>query len=173
VTSTISDKYAVWEAECTERFNQLKANEEEINRIFIDIYGLQDELTTEVADKDVTVLKADLQREIHSLISYAIGCMFGRYSLDKDGLVLANQGETLEDYLVQIPNPTFLPDTDNIIPILDDEWFADDVVSRFKEFLIAAYGNKMLNGNLKASRIDWDSFETSWALKRHPLLSQK
>lgn len=85
----ISDKYKAWEQECLDRFNQLKANEEELNRIFIDIYGLQDELTPEVEDKDVTVRKADLQREIRSLISYAVGCMFGRYSLDKPGLIFA------------------------------------------------------------------------------------
>ena len=85
----ISDKYKEWEAECEARFRQLKANEEELNRIFIDIYGLQDELTPEVEDKDVTVRKADLTREIKSLISYAVGCMFGRYSLDEPGLIFA------------------------------------------------------------------------------------
>ncbi len=79
--STISEAFAQWQAECDDRFNQLKANEEELNRIFIDIYGLQDELTPEVEDKDVTVRKADLQRDIKSLLSYAVGCMFGRYSL--------------------------------------------------------------------------------------------
>lgn len=92
----ISDKFAAWEAECNQRFNQLKANEEELNRIFIDIYGLQDELTPEVEDKDVTVRRADLTREIKSLLSYAVGCMFGRYSLDVDGLayMLAVSGMT-------------------------------------------------------------------------------
>lgn len=87
----LAECYTCWENECNERFNQLKANEEELNRIFIDIYGLQDELTPEVEDKDVTVRKADLQRDIKSLISYAVGCMFGRYSLDEEGLVLAGQ----------------------------------------------------------------------------------
>ena len=82
----ISDKYREWEVECRERFDRLKANEEELNRIFIDIYGLQDELTPEVEDKDVTVRLADLEREIKSLISYLIGIEFGRYSLDVDGL---------------------------------------------------------------------------------------
>lgn len=91
--STISEAFTQWQAECDDRFNQLKANEEELNRIFIDIYGLQDELTPEVEDKDVTVRKADLQRDIKSLLSYAVGCMFGRYSLDKPGLIL--QVETL------------------------------------------------------------------------------
>ena len=85
----ISDKFAAWQEECEQRFQQLKANEEELNRIFIDIYGLQDELTPEVEDKDVTVRRADLTREIKSLLSYAVGCLFGRYSLDVDGLVYA------------------------------------------------------------------------------------
>ena len=93
----IADKFKQWEAECDARFNQLKANEEELNRIFIDIYGLQDELTPEVEDKDVTVRKADLTRDIKSLISYAVGCMFGRYSLQKDGIVFAG-GEISDCY---------------------------------------------------------------------------
>ena len=87
----ISDKFAAWQEECEQRFQQLKANEEELNRIFIDIYGLQDELTPEVEDKDVTVRRADLTREIKSLLSYAVGCLFGRYSLDVDGLVYAGR----------------------------------------------------------------------------------
>lgn len=95
----ISDKFAAWEAECNQRFNQLKANEEELNRIFIDIYGLQDELTPEVEDKDVTVRRADLTREIKSLLSYAVGCMFGRYSLDVDGLAYAG-GAFSEQWVV-------------------------------------------------------------------------
>lgn len=88
MASLISDKFKEWEAECNTRFAQLKANEEELNRIFINIYGLQDELTPEVEDKDVTVRKADLQRDIKSLLSYAVGCMFGRYSLDVECLAL-------------------------------------------------------------------------------------
>ena len=88
-TAKASIAFEIWTKECDERFNQLKANEEELNRIFIDIYGLQDELTPEVDDKDVTVRKADLQRDIKSLISYAVGCMFGRYSLEREGIVYA------------------------------------------------------------------------------------
>ena len=101
----ISDKFSAWQAECDARFNQLKANEEELNRIFIDIYGLQDELTPDVADKDVTVRKADLQREIKSLISYAVGCMFGRYSLDVDGLAYAGGAWDAAKYKTFIPTP--------------------------------------------------------------------
>ena len=98
MSKLIADKYKEWEIECEERFNQLKANEEELNRIFIEIYGLQDELTPEVEDKDVTVRKADLQRDIKSLISYAVGCMFGRYSFYKDGLMFAGGEWNSEDY---------------------------------------------------------------------------
>lgn len=111
----ISDKFTAWEAECNQRFNQLKANEEELNRIFIDIYGLQDELTPEVEDKDVTVRRADLTREIKSLLSYAVGCMFGRYSLDVDGLAYAGGKWDDSKYT------TFIPDADNVLPITDEE----------------------------------------------------
>ena len=95
----IADKYRQWEAQCEARFRQLKANEEELNRIFIDIYGLQDELTPEVEDKDVTVRKADLQRDIRSLLSYAVGCMFGRYSTYKDGLLFAGEPYSLQAFV--------------------------------------------------------------------------
>ena len=173
---TVQQAYEQWSQECEERFNQLKANEEELNRIFIDIYGLQDELTPEVEDKDVTVRKADLQREIKSLISYAVGCMFGRYSLDKDGLVYAG-GEFSDRWLVVNPDRNqkldvhkslcylrdiaenveitnlvhshFGVDADNIIPVTDDEYFEDDIVSRFVKFLEIAYGKDTLEENLR------------------------
>lgn len=132
----LAECYTCWENECNERFNLLKANEEELNRIFIDIYGLQDELTSEVEDKDVTVRKADLQRDIKSLISYAVGCMFGRYSLDEEGLIYAG-GEWDESRYT-----TFIPDKDNIIPITDEEYLEDDIVSRFCTWLKTAFGAK-------------------------------
>ena len=138
----ISDKFAAWEAECDRRFNQLKANEEELNRIFIDIYGLQDELTPEVEDKDVTVRRADLTREIKSLLSYAVGCMFGRYSLDVDGLAYAGGKWDDSKYT------TFIPDADNVIPITDEEYFTDDIVGRFVEFVKVVYGTDTLEDNL-------------------------
>ena len=139
----ISDKFSAWQAECDARFNQLKANEEELNRIFISIYGLQDELTPEVADKDITVRKADLQREIKSLISYAVGCMFGRYSLDVDGLAYAGGAWDAAKY------KTFIPDADNILPICDDAYFPDDIVGRFIDFVRTVYGADTLDENLK------------------------
>ena len=134
--------YRAWENECSERFIQLKANEEELNRIFIDIYGLQDELSPEVEDKDVTVRKADLQRDIKSLLSYAVGCMFGRYSLDTEGLAYAG-GEWDESKY-----KTFLPDVDGILPITDEEYLGDDIVTRLCSWLKAVYGEDTLEENL-------------------------
>lgn len=131
-----------WSKTCNERFYQLKANEEELNRIFIDIYGLQDELTPEVEEKDVTVRKADLQRDIKSLISYSVGCMFGRYSLDVDGLTYAGGDWDSTKFT------TFILDADNIIPITDEEYFSDDIVGRFCEWLKVVYGEDTLEENL-------------------------
>lgn len=141
-TNTVSSAFENWTNECNDRFNQLKANEEELNRIFIDIYGLQDELTPEVEDKDVTVRKADLQRDIKSLISYAVGCMLGRYSLDIDGLAYA--GGEWDDSKYQ----TFIPDEDNCIPITDEEYFEDDIVGLFCAWLKKVYGEDTLEENL-------------------------
>lgn len=140
---TIAEAFDQWQAECDDRFNQLKTNEEELNRIFIDIYGLQDELTPEVEDKDVTVRKADLGRDIRSFISYAVGCMFGRYSLDVDGLAYAGGEWDASKYA------SFAADKDNIIPICDDEYFEDDIVGLFVKFVKTVYGADTLNENLK------------------------
>ena len=179
--SIIAEAFEQWKNECKERFNQLKASEEELNRIFIDIYGLQDELTPEVEDKDITVRKADLGREIRSFISYAVGCMFGRYSLDKEGLIYAggnfnNYYKKEEEVLADVDgNPiimsdgaalvageyygkiktdngwrelTYSPDFDNCIPITDEEYFSDDIVARFVEFVETVYGEETREENL-------------------------
>lgn len=156
----IADKYAAWKQECEERFAQLKKNEEELNRIFIDIYGLQDELTPEVADKDITVhrifdTKDDvpesmrgssyvrtMRDEIVSLLSYAVGCMFGRYSLDVEGLAYAGGEWDSSKY------KTFLPDEDNVIPITDEEYLEDDIVARLCDWLKVVYGADTLEENL-------------------------
>lgn len=144
--------YLLWQGQCNERFNQLKGNEEELNRIFIDIYGLQDELTPEVEDKDVTVRKADLQRDIKSLISYAVGCMFGRYSIEAEGLQYAG-GNFNEWYNSLSANGYQLTanivDKDNILPICDDEYFEDDIVGRFVDFIKVVYGAETLEENLR------------------------
>ncbi|WP_305734453.1 BREX-1 system adenine-specific DNA-methyltransferase PglX [uncultured Phocaeicola sp.] len=184
----IMDKYKDWKTECDTRFNQLKANEEELNRIFIDIYGLQNEFSPEVDDKDVTIRKADLQRDIKSLISYAVGCMFGRYSIYKQGLIYAggNFNEVYGDFPIEVINinpniaahgtalykygapidtyeKVYLKDIEhmedaemfwgvtesNIIPITDDEYFADDIVGQFMDFIRIVYGEKSLEENLK------------------------
>ena len=139
----LSDCWRDWERACAERFAQLKANEEELNRIFIDIYGLQDELTPDVDDKDVTVRKADLSRDIRSLISYAVGCMVGRYSLDKPGLAFAGGAWDASQYV------TFPADKDGILPITDDEYFADDIVTMFVNWLKTVYGADTLEENLR------------------------
>lgn len=157
----ISDKYLSWKEECNARFRRLQANEEELNRIFIDIYGLQDELTPDVSDKDVTVhfvvdseedIPASMQGSnyiltkrdmIVSLISYAVGCMFGRYSLDVEGLTYAGGEWDASKYT------TFPADKDNIIPICDDEYFEDDIVGRFVKFIETVYGSDTLEENLK------------------------
>ena len=156
----ISDKYEAWKAECNQRFDQLKANEEELNRIFIDIYGLQDELTPDVADRDVTVHRVYDTRdevpesmkgssyvrtkrdEIVSLISYAVGCMLGRYSLDVEGLAYAGGDWDDSRYT------TFIPVRDNIIPICDDEYFENDMTALFIKWVEAAYGAESLEANL-------------------------
>ena len=140
--STISEAFSLWDSDCESRFNKLKSNEEELNRIFIDIYGLQDELDPYVDDKDVTVRKADLVRDIKSFISYAVGCMFGRYSLDVEGLAYAGGEWDSSKY------STFIPDTDDIIPICDEEYFEDDIVARFVEFVRVVYGSDTLEDNL-------------------------
>jgi hypothetical protein len=167
-SNTIEQAFNNWAAFTDKQFNKLKANEEELNRIFIEIYGLQDELTPEVEDKDITIRKADRVRDIKSFISYAIGCMFGRYSIDAEGLIYAggdfkakwkcengqwkvrkivkdDEGKVVEDTWV---DATFVPDMDNILPITDDEYFEDDIVSRFIEFLKVTFGEETLEENL-------------------------
>ena len=157
----ISEKYAAWQAECEERFQQLKKNEEELNRIFIDIYGLQDELTPDVADKDITVHRVfdskddvpesmkgsnyvrTMRDEIVSLISYAVGCLFGRYSLDIEGLAYAGGEWDSSKY------KTIIPDSDNILPICDDDYFDDDIVGKFVDFVRKVYGEDTLEENLR------------------------
>ena len=138
----LKECYCQWENECNERFCCLKENEEELNRIFINEYGLLDELTFEIENRDVTVRKADLGRDIRSLLSYAVGCMFGRYSLDVEGLVYAGGDWDHSKY------STFLPDKDNCIPITDEEYFEDDIVGRFCDWMKKVFGVKSLETNL-------------------------
>ncbi|MDD4821062.1 MAG: BREX-1 system adenine-specific DNA-methyltransferase PglX [Bacteroidales bacterium] len=156
---SIKKAFESYKKEWSDKFYQLHHNEEELNRQFIEIYGLQDELTPDVPLEEITILQeegkiVDGQLEIQAapvmlqLISYAVGCMFGRYSLDKPGLILANQGDTVQDYLKEVQAPTYQPDEDNIIPVLDGEWFTDDIVGRFREFMKVAFSADQLNENI-------------------------
>ncbi len=169
MSKLISDKYKAWQAECEERFLQLKKNEEELNRIFIDIYGLQDELTPDVDDKDITVHRVydtkddvpdsmkgsnyvrTMRDEIVSLISYAVGCMFGRYSVNREGLCFA--GGDWKEYFNSnkdwLTENGYQVDEDNIIPITDDDYFSDDIVGRFVDFVRITYGDDTLEQNLQ------------------------
>ncbi|MDM8299305.1 hypothetical protein [Collinsella tanakaei] len=170
MATLIRDKYEAHKAEVNARFDQLKANEEELNRIFAEIYNMVGEVPIEVEDKYVSVARifdtADeipesfkgnnyvrtMRDEIVSLISYAVGCMFGRYSLDVDGLVLANQGDTVNEYLAKMPDPahvSFMPVADNVLPITDDTYFENDICTLFERFLVAAYGAETLEENLR------------------------
>lgn len=159
----LEESYDLYQQYWKNKFFQLHKNEEELNRQFIEIYGLQEELTPDVPLEDITILKEETSIVNNQLVfnktevfaqflSYAVGCMFGRYSLDKEGLILANQGETLEDYLKKVElskdQLTYLPDEDNIIPVLDDEWFEDDIVNRFYSFLKASFGTENFDKNL-------------------------
>ena len=163
---TLAGSYAQLRAHWQSMTDEMQRLEEENNRIFIDAYGLQDELTPEVPLNEITLtcnpayrysikndaeanetrLRADTMAEF---LSYAVGCMFGRYSLDAPGLILANQGETLADYLSRVPNPSFLPDEDNVIPVLDADWFPDDITERFRLFLRVTFGEAHFQENLR------------------------
>lgn len=169
MATLLQDKYEARKAEVNARFEQLRTNEEELNRIFAKIYNMEGEVPIEVEDKFVSAARifdtADeipesykgnkyvrtKRDEITSLISYAVGCMFGRYSLDVDGLVLADQGATVDDYLSKMSDPahvTFMPDSDNVLPITDDEYFDDDIVRYFIDFVRTVYGEETLEQNL-------------------------
>lgn len=139
---TLEQAFFTWSNFAKTQFNHLKANEEELNQIFIDIYGLQDELTPEVEDKDITIRKADQSRDIKSFISYAVGCMMGRYSLDEEGLILAGGKFDPDRY------KTFKADDDGILPVLSDAYFNDDIVTQFAEFVKVTFGEDTLATNL-------------------------
>ena len=163
---TLKATYQKLRAHWREMTLEMQRLEEENNRIFIEAYALQDELTPEVPLGEITLtcnphyrygndkseeelealLLADTMRE---LVSYAVGCMFGRYALDKPGLILANQGETIEDYLKRVPEPSFPADDDNVIPMLDGDWFTDDIAERFRKFLRVAFGDEHYEANLQ------------------------
>jgi len=141
-SATLEGTLENWSIFAENQFNQLKGNEEELNRILINIYGLQAELSPEVEDKDITIRKADRERDIKSFISYAVGCVFGRYSLDEEGLIFAGGKFDPERY------KTFKADHDGILPVLSDAYFEDDIVTQFVEFLKVTFGENSLAINL-------------------------
>ncbi|WP_340266608.1 BREX-1 system adenine-specific DNA-methyltransferase PglX [Sphingobium mellinum] len=164
-TDTLAATYANLRAHWQGVTDEMQRLEEENNRTFIKAYGLQEELAPEVPVEEITLTcnpayslkaaKTDEEREaalrgrtIEEFLHYAVGCMFGRYSLDAPGLILANQGEGNEDYLARVPEPTFAPDRDNVIPVLDADWFADDIVTRIREFLRVTFGEAKFRENL-------------------------
>lgn len=146
--STLKAAFEQWQTQNRAAIVEMKSLEEENNRLFIDAYGLQDELSPDVPEEQITLVRADCEKDCRDFISYAVGCLFGRYSLDKTGLILASQGETLDDYLKHIPEPTLMPCENNVLPIIDGDWFADDVSERFREFLRVSFGEAHYAENL-------------------------
>ena len=146
--NSIEACFNAWKKENRAAIDEMKRLEEENNRLFIEAYGLQDELSHDVPEEQITLVRADREKDCRDFISYAVGCLFGRYSLDKTGLILASQGETLDDYLKQIPQPTLTPCENNVLPILDGDWFSDDLSERFREFLRVSFGENHYEENL-------------------------
>ena len=147
--SLISGRFKRWNSDCNERFNELKDNEEELNRIFARIYGMEDEVPIEVPDDKVSVRRADLVRDVKSLVSYGVGCIMGRYSTFAPGLILADAQQTMDDFKAKVPDAGFLPDEDAIVPVLDGEWFGDDIVAQFRKWLEVTYGADTLADNVR------------------------
>lgn len=147
--SLISERFGRWSAECDNRFNELKSNEEELNRIFARVYSMEGEVPIEVPDDKVSVRRANLVRDVKSLVSYGVGCIMGRYSTFAPGLILADAQQTKDDFRAKVPNAGFLPDEDAILPVLDGEWFGDDIVAQFRKWLEVTYGAETLDENVR------------------------
>jgi hypothetical protein len=151
--ATLEASWSHWEAHCTAAIRRMQELETENNRLFIEAYGLTGELTPEVPEDQITLARADRRKDVVAFLSYAVGCMMGRYSLDHPGLILANAGDSLREFLDKVGKPmdalTFTPDEDGIIPVLDGEWFEDDIVSRTRDFLRATFGEATLAENLR------------------------
>jgi hypothetical protein len=146
--ATLAASWQNWNAHCDAAIRRMQELETENNRLFIAAYGLQDELKPEVPEDQITLARADARKDMVAFLSYAVGCMFGRYSLDQPGLILADAGATVQDYLAKVPTPTFSPDADGILPVLDGEWFQDDIVGRLREFLRVTFGEDTLAENI-------------------------
>jgi hypothetical protein len=146
--ATLAASWQNWKAHCDAAIRWMQELETENNRLFIAAYGLQDELKPEVPEDQIALARADARKDVVAFLSYAVGCIFGRYSFDQPGLILADAGSTVQDYLAKVPNPTFAPDADGILPVLDGEWFTDDIVARFRELLRVTFGEENLAENL-------------------------
>ena len=146
--ATLEASWRAWEAQTAAAVRRMQELETENNRLFITAYGLDGELQPEVPEEQITLARADARKDVAAVLSYAIGCMMGRYSVDQPGLILASAGSTIADYLARIPAPTFAPDADGILPVLDGEWFADDVAARLGDFLRTTFGKDTLAENL-------------------------
>jgi len=151
--ATLAASWQNWKSHCDAAIRRMQELETENNRLFIAAYGLQDELKPEVPEDQITLARADAKKDMAAFLSYAVGCMMGRYSLDTPGLILANAGDTVKEYLAKVNRPldklTFVPDEDGIIPVLDGEWFEDDIVARTRDFLRATFGESTLRENLR------------------------
>ena len=152
-TTTLEASWLNWSTHCIGAISRMKDLEAKNNRIFINAYGLEGELQPEVPEDHITLARADAKKDMAAFLSYAIGCMMGRYSLDKPGLILADAGHTLEQYLLKVGKSKealqFQPDDDGILPVMDVEWFEDDIVSRFEAFLVATFGAGKLTENIQ------------------------
>ncbi len=151
--ATLEAGWRSWEAQSTAAIRRMQELETENNRLFIAAYGLDGELQPEVPEAQITLARADVRRDVAAFLSYAVGCMMGRYSPDHPGLILANAGDTLREFLAKVNRPqdqlAFAPDEDGIIPVLDGEWFEDDIVARTRDFLRATFGEATLRENLR------------------------
>ncbi len=151
--ATLEASWRNWEAQSTAAIRRMQELETENNRLFIAAYGLEGELQPEVPEEQITLARAETRRDMAAFLSYAVGCMMGRYGLDHPGLILANAGDTLREFLEKVGKPlaelTFAPDEDGIIPVLDGEWFEDDIVARTRDFLRATFGEATLRENLR------------------------
>lgn len=152
-SETLEASWRNWEAQCTAAIHRMQELETENNRLFIAAFGLDGELSPDVPEEQITLARAEVRRDMAAFISYAVGCMMGRYSLDHPGLILANAGDTLSEYMAKVGRTqdqlTFVPDEDGIIPILDGDWFSDDITERFKKFLKVTFGEAHLDENIR------------------------
>ena len=161
---TAQESFSLLKDKHNKTVQKMREIELESNRLYNELYGLKEDVTPEVSLEEITLtcnpsyrygIKHERELEtllqcdtFKELISYSIGCMMGRYSLDKPGLILASQGETVRDYLAQIPEPSFAPDDNAIIPLTDQEWFPDDATNRFRDFVRTVWGEEHLQENL-------------------------